>query len=501
MKSFVSQLFNSPGYLKVSEYLDDIYSMKKYGPWRLPLGYGDRLHLLLLGFFARFSWFSSRLFIEHRDLVSPSYALLLSYLKKMDMFDFLVEKDLHYRGYYAFHLKKEVHINSRSILVMGQGVAKDRATAVSIAIGEMIERMVTGVYDTTPPIEKLKTVEEIRIKGNFLYPPKFHRVFEKQKARYKELRTTSSSRINWTLGKNLVTHEDTYIPYQMTSWFKERSNLKEIFVHATTNGSAGFFDRDTPVLRGILEVVQRDGFLVHWLTQIPPQRIVHTSLPEHFQEQIKEFECLGIRLYILNVTSLSIPSIFIVAINEKAEVQQVVLSGGASLSFEEAIASALKEMVIGMEMFYYGKNFEDLDGVDKDVAPFTSNLDKLARQLYWRGNEQVKKIKWFISGEDISFEEISKNNLSQGRTSREKIDICLDVLQKYGEEYYPVVYYPKNKIQETLGFYVAQVFIPKAFPFYLFEGYGTFDSDRLQDFAQGKGVKDWTLNPEPHMFS
>ena len=177
------------------------------------------------------------------------------------------------------------------------------------------------------------------------------------------------------------------------------------------------------------------------------------------------------------------------------------ICSATALTFEDAIASALKEMVVGVEMFYYPQNFEDLEGIDKTVEPFVSNLEKVARQLYWRGDDAVKKFQWFMSGTEVSFEEVSKNNISQGKTSKEKINICIEILKRYGEDYHPVVYYPKHKVQEKLGFYVAQVFIPKAFPFYLFEGYGSFGSDRLQEFVESKGRKEWTLNTEPHMFS
>ena len=52
-----------------------------------------------------------------------------------------------------------------------------------------------------------------------------------------------------------------------------------------------------------------------------------------------------------------------------------------------------------------------------------------------------------------------------------------------------------------MNFFVVKVFIPKAFPFYLLEKYGTFESDRLREFSEWKGVKDWKLSTLPHMFS
>ena len=51
-----------------------------------------------------------------------------------------------------------------------------------------------------------------------------------------------------------------------------------------------------------------------------------------------------------------------------------------------------------------------------------------------------------------------------------------------------------------MGF-VVQVFIPKAFPFYLIEYLGTFESRRLHEFAESKQIAGWQLNPLPHMFT
>jgi hypothetical protein len=65
----------------------------------------------------------------------------------------------------------------------------------------------------------------------------------------------------------------------------------------------------------------------------------------------------------------------------------------------------------------------------------------------------------------------------------------------------PVVYFPENQMQQELQYWVAQVYIPKAFPLYLLERYGTFDSSRLLDFAHSCGKDSFNLNPMPHMFS
>jgi hypothetical protein len=201
----------------------------------------------------------------------------------------------------------------------------------------------------------------------------------------------------------------------------------------------------------------------------------------------------------LNTTSIPIPSVCIAAINEQAEIPQVVLCAATAVTFEEAILNALKEMLIGSEIFYYMD--DDKESGEDEPEPFVSNTGKAARQLYWRGIEKVKQFSWFISGERVSYGDVCKHDIQCDINDNHQLKRCLEILMDLGNDFHPIVYFPKNIVQKKLGFYIAQVYIPKAFPFYLFEGHGTFDSDRLQEFALSKNVQEWHLNPAPHMFS
>src|ERR1035437_2073678 len=493
-------LFTSSGYIPLEDYLNDIKLMRQHGPWKLPLGIGDRFHLFLLALIARFSWFRRALYIEHTQPVSPAYTLLLSYLKRKDVYNFLIERNLHFRGYYSFFLQKSLPSRNGSTYIMyGQGVGRDKATALSIAIGEMVERAVSGSLDRMTDI-LMASPEKLMASHHVVYPPKYHRFLEVQKKRYKELHQDIRKDISWVKGKNLITRETTYIPRQMTSWFEE-NRLKRggVLQHATTNGAAGYFTKEGAVLRGLLEAVQRDGFLVHWLTMISPDVIRNETLPDHLRESVRDFERFGLSIHLLNTTSLSIPSIIVAATNPHSDIPQVVICGGSAVTYEKAIESALKEMGIGAETLYSTQTFSELENIDKVVEPYTSNLDKEARILYWRGEERMREFEWFISGEKVSYAEICADDLPAGEDAQ-NLATCLEVLEGYGEADYPVVYYPEKPIQKAIGFYVAQIFIPKAFPLYLFEGYGTFESDRLQEFAQSKNRAEWKLNPHPHMF-
>lgn len=496
------KLFHKPGYVSVREYLNDILRMQKAGPWQLPLRYIDRMQLVFLAFLLRISWFSERISIVHTQTMSPAYSILVEYLRKKKFFDTMVERSLRYTGYYSYFLIKTVSFGKRTVVIRGQGAAEDPATALSKALGEMIERVISGLYDHRP-VARLSSFREMRERFPLVYPPRHHRFLALQEERFAMVRPQEDYPLAWVVGRNLITREKTYIPRDMTSWcarIRPENTRNPILIHATTNGAAGYFTREGAVLRGLLEVVQRDGFLVHWLTMIPPNVIRQETLPVDMREKIGKFTSIGVTVFLLDITALPIPSVLVVAMNAESEVPSITLTAATALTFGEAIRDALVEMVVGIEAFSYPDPSGTIKYGETEFEPFVSHLDKMARQFYWRGADRVKRFSWFLEGKHVSYDEICRCDVGHLSGDADRLDACLRTLKMFGSDYYPVVYYPKNAVQETLGFFVAQVYIPKAFPLYLFEGYGTFDSDRLREFAVSKGVCDWKLNPWPHGF-
>jgi thiazole/oxazole-forming peptide maturase SagD family component len=491
-----TELFDKEGYIELRKYLTDIFSMMKSGPWKLPLRIGDRINLRFLSVIDRLSWLSSVLHVLNPHPWSPSYSILYSFLHGRGFVDRVSEVNVPHEGYYSFVFEKDVILHNDRYIISGQGVDTDKERAFSKGLGEIIERMVSGLGDTNKNVV-IRSYAEMKKKFPTVYPPTYHRFLEIQKKSYRELNTTPEKPLEWVLGENIVTGHKTYIPKKMTSWFKRKEDFKDVLQNSTSNGCAGYFTRDGAVLRGLLEVVHRDSFLVHWLTSTPPQVVAQETLPESVREIIESFREIGISIEVLNTTSIAIPSIMIVGISRHAEESRIAVSGASAVTFEEAIVNGLTEMMALIGVFTAEAGHFNNKRIP---TPFISTLDLAARRTYWQRKENVKEFQWFLSGKVVSFEEISKTNLISGIDDASKLEACLDILKKTGEGYCPIVYYPINKIQKELGFYVAQVYIPKAFPLYLLEYQGTFDSDRLREFAGTMGKKDFKLNHVPHLF-
>ena len=498
MQTFSSKLFKKQGYISLREYTENIRQMLVVGPWKLPLGLGDRVQLIFLAGIVRFSWFADVLYLRHPFPWSPGYSILVTFLRRRGILDTVKERSSYHGGYFHYHFQRSITVGEERYIFRGRGIDRKRGIAFSKGLGEILERMISGVLDENREVVQASPQEMIRRKCRIVYPPRYHRFLPIQTERYRELHRDASHPLEWVWGRNVVTQQKTAIPRQMTSWFKYRHNFREVLVYPTSSGSAGYFTEEGAVLRGILEVVERDAFLVHWLTGIAPRVVIRHTLPDSIQSELHEFEMKGITLFVLDTTALMLPSVCIVAINEQVEIPKIVVSSASDLTFESASRKAISEMRMLLINF-----FQDEGAVVSDtIEPFVSALDRETRPRYWRGKKKVEAFRWFVSGEDITYEEAcGYDQVFQKNDDVSGLRSCLSVLEKQGKGYCPIVYRPKNSLQETLGFFVVQVFIPKAFPFYLIEYLGTFESRRLHEFAESKQIAGWQLNPLPHMFT
>jgi ribosomal protein S12 methylthiotransferase accessory factor len=497
---FPSKLFEKQGDISLQEYGEDIALMRTSGPWKLPLGLGDRAQLMLLALVVKFSWFARALYIRHPFAWSPAYAVLVTFLQKKGLVDTIQEHAVYQGGYFLYRFRKSVVTQDERYIFRGQGIASDRATAFSRGLGEIIERMISGVLDQNRQIVRASAQEMLRNKRRIVYPSRYHSFLPVQLERYRELHRDISHPLTWVWGKNLITQEKTAVPEQMTSWFKYGNTFQDVLAYPTSSGSAGYFSEEGAILRALLEVVERDAFLVHWLTQTPPRVVIRHTLPESIQSILYEFETRGIALFVLDISALLLPAVCIVALNEQSQTPRVIVSAAAEVTFEKAVHQALREMRMLSVKFFEKEEGKESIAWEK-MEPFVSDVNRTTRPRYWQGKERVEHIRWFITGESISFDDACQHDQLGDSDDASRLQVCLDVLKKQGKGYYPVVYRPKNSLQEEIGFFVAQVFIPKAFPLYLVEYLGTFESKRLHEFAAMKKRTGWQINPVPHPFS
>jgi ribosomal protein S12 methylthiotransferase accessory factor len=489
------------GFIPLGEYVQYFKYQKKGKDWIVPLRFFDKIQIMLLSLVVRYSWFNEKLFIENESDIPPHLASVITVLKRENFIDVVSKKEMRFPGYYGYSIGKNVSLGGKVFPIVSHGIANDKSTALSKALGESVERIVSGLRDENRDIVK-DSFSNMPLSKEVIYPPRVHRFLDVQKKELPELRHTDDRIISWVKGRSLFTGNVVLIPKEITSWFYGPRTSQKIMQYATTNGSSGYFTKEKAVMNGLFEVIERDAFFVHWLTKIPPLRVDVKTLPKYLQEKVELFKERGYEITIFaTTTNIKIPTIHVLCstVNDGGY-HKITFSGACRLTYEEAVERALEEcMSCGP---WINDDIQKSDPSTYTDPPFLSRMDKFGRYRLWSWNSIKENASWLEEGNTVSFLDLISNNkllsLEKNSDDLQKLDDLLFYLKKEHSDLLPVIYIPKNKVADSLGFIVVQVYIEKLFPLYLIECYGTFDSDRLVEFSRFKGRETFSLNTYPH---
>jgi ribosomal protein S12 methylthiotransferase accessory factor len=226
--------------------------------------------------------------------------------------------------------------------VHGEGKGASRSDAVRSAVGEAIERYAAGWRDDVELL--LSTQREL---GSCAFDP--HRLVlydheqyalpDFQFARYDE-----GLPIHWTLGRWLDTNESVYVP-ALTAFMNFPAPPQAYFCQVTSNGlacGATFFDA---ALRALYEAIERDAFMLAWLSGASPVRLDHDgSLPQLVQRALQQMSRFGAEteLYLLDSAG-EVPTVACLGIGDGNAWPGVTMGLATDADFDTALQRAVFE--------------------------------------------------------------------------------------------------------------------------------------------------------------
>ncbi len=306
--------------------------------------------------------------------------------------------------------------------------------------------------------------------------------------------------------------------YGLARGSKKRNGLK-IAYQPTTNGGAGHFDYRTAVLSGILELIQRDAFLVHWLNTVSPQKIdIDTYLERkksnvtafiELYSLVKDFKKYNLEYYFLNITSdIPVPAVCCVLVSNSPTGRRISLGASAGFNTDSILLSSATEATGVMGSIYFKEPFD----LGDTYEPFSNRkLGRDERMLVYLNDKNYEKFKFFIANETlitisdwmsvqgtIPDYELLNNNVKK---SLSYLKGLFNARKKYNKDYEVLAYEIKNKLLKLFNYKVVRMMCPALYQLYLVEHYADQNHPRLTEFSKNKNLeKIVKLNTWPHPF-
>src|SRR5690606_24447295 len=134
------------------------------------------------------------------------------------------------------------------------------------------------------------------------------------------------------------------VPEQAVYYLDHRTDHRNT-VQECSNGCASGSSRTEAVLHGLLELLERDAFLVSWYSGLTPVEIdldtVDSALAQQMRAHVDLFgydlRCFDIR------TDIPVPAIAAVAVRRDDGLGTLCFAGGASLDPADAVRAAVCE--------------------------------------------------------------------------------------------------------------------------------------------------------------
>ncbi len=295
--------------------------------------------------------------------------------------------------------------------------------------------------------------------------------------KYKRFNINKSSIIPWMEADNLTCNKKMMIPAELI-YFNFMTDTK-IAIPISTGTAAGS-TRDDAILRGIYEVIERDAFMLRYLSQTTGKEI----LPKNSGElKVIHEICTNYRLqarFIDITVDMPIPTVLAILTNVTNVGPSVSLGLKTHPDYKEGILGSFMEAL--QTRTWLRHHCEDHAQKDINKNDVIHTFEE--RGSYWYNKNMLPHLSFFI-------EKIKKIDMKQDKKSTLTLVEILELLKDKGYEVFVVDLTPKEYASIPLS--VVKVIIPGFQSLYLDEEFPYLGGKRLNNITH-------KFNTIPHPF-
>jgi ribosomal protein S12 methylthiotransferase accessory factor len=352
------------------------------------------------------------------------------------------------------------------------GCSLEKNQAIKSAIGEAVERYCACIYRN----EELKQAHVHELKET-LDPSRIVNFSQEQinSGSVPNPYPLEKGEFRWVRSERLGDGSEVYIPAQLVYLNYDRSG--EPFVrNPISTGLAAGMDKENAIARGTLEVIERDAFMIYYLTQTELPQIELTEASEPIRKLVDRLDRAGIDWYLLDArTDAGVPIVIAVLIDDREPT--VSVAAAAQTTANETVRAALEE---ALQIRLYQRHLIADDRSAIDLGEINdSSIVRETRLLGWAHEEAADKVDfWTESDRSITISEIRcESDLPELKKVPSAVESTFD-------QYVSDVTTPD---MSRLGFSVVRVVAPEAQPLYLREGTPYLDETRLRSITRQRG--------------
>jgi ribosomal protein S12 methylthiotransferase accessory factor len=379
--------------------------------------------------------------------------------------------------------------------IIGSGAGLGWDIAAGAATGECLERYCSALVDPDDFI--FGSYEEVCAAGRRATEPDGWALFAtSQDVPYRQF--TPKTRIAWREGWELATG----LPHCVPACFCYLSSAPELTTFDSTvvgpaisTGCACAARKETALLGGLYELIERDAFMIVWRNQLSVPEVVIDPASALFGTFGKRFDRPGLQYRLWQTTlDLPVPSFFGILFDRRQFPTRMIVGGAANLDAERAALKTLCELTQGLAWLDSASFKETAPPEDfQDIRSFSD------RARFYAAKWQPEAFSFLLDSSSRPLSSISSLELSEP----DAIRAVVDLLSHRGINAIAVDLTTPDVLQA--GFTVTRVIVP---------GLETMDGDfnlqmlggrRWRDVPVQLGLRSTTarladINPYPHPY-
>lgn len=375
---------------------------------------------------------------------------------------------------------------------------------------EAIERYSNSAYRSSKQMIRAAFKD---IKDNAVNPEKYvlhNPDFQRMKTEF-----TSFSEdlvIDWIWGYSIKQQRPVLVPSQMVFYRDlEEFSVNSRFVYESSNGCALGSCVEEAIFHGLLEVIERDNFLVAWYNKLDLVEIDSDSLPRHIKLVVDRLNVENYSLRFFDITmELKIPSVWAILVdeNEKALIK-TFSAAGCSVNPENAIEAAMFEVITSLpiyqELFNNRADIEKIEKLNQHNEEIVELDDHI---MLYAHKDSLKRLEFVLeSNNKLPFTKVFTNAeiLAQykNRDLKEDLSNLMHNILAHHEDI--IIVDISNNLTDTFSLKCVKVFAQGMLTMTFGENHKRINVDRVK---YGPIISGRTANPidiqninkEPHPF-